>query len=98
MKNKIAIVTIIISLIAMSAYAEALFENAYLSELRVIKADEQAGWALIQDRAGNQGDVVVGDSIGWEQAEVVAIEKAAIMVEQEDLKTRIPVVDPFADD
>ena len=98
MKNKIAIVAIIISLIAMSAYADALFENAYLSELRVIKADEQAGWALIQDKAGNEGDVVVGDSIGWEQAVVVAIEKAAITVEQEDLKTRMPVIDPFADD
>ena len=98
MKNRIAIVAMIISLSTMSAYAETLFENAYLSELRVIKADEQAGWALIQDRAGDQGDVVVGDSIGWEQAVVVAIEKAAIMVEREDLKTRIPVVDPFADD
>ncbi|MCB2149735.1 MAG: hypothetical protein KQI81_24870 [Deltaproteobacteria bacterium] len=96
MKNKIAIVAIIISLIAMSAYADALFENAYLSDLRVIKADEQAGWTLIQDRGGNEGDVVVGDSIGWEQAVVVAIEKAAIMVEREDLKTRMPVVDPFA--
>ena len=82
----------------MSAYADALFENAYLSDLRVIKADEQAGWALIQDRAGNQGDVVVGDSIGWEQAVVVAIEKAAITVEQEDLKTKMPVINPFADD
>ena len=53
MKNKIAIVAILISLIAMSAYAEALFENAYLSDLRVIKADEQAGWALIL-RPGRQ--------------------------------------------
>ena len=96
MKNKIAIVAIVILLSTLSAYADALFENAYLSDLRVIKADEQAGWALIQDRAGNQGDVVIGDSIGWEQAVVVTIEKAAIMVEQEDLKTRIPVVDPFA--
>jgi hypothetical protein len=98
MKNTIAIVAMIISLSTMSAYADALFENAYLSDLRVIKADEQAGWALIQDRTGNQGDVVVGDWVGWEQAVVVAIEKASIMVEQEDLKTRIPVVDPFADD
>ena len=98
MKIKIAIVTLIFSLIAMSAYADALFENAYLSDLRVIKADEQAGWALIQDKAGNEGDVVVGDSIGWEQAVVVTIEKAAIMVEQEDLKTKMPVINPFADD
>jgi hypothetical protein len=96
MKIKIAIVAMIFSLIAMSAYADALFENAYLSDLRVSKTDEQAGWALIQDRAGNEGEVFVGDSIGWEQAVVVAIEKAAIMVEQEDLKTRIPVIDPFA--
>ena len=98
MKIKIAIVALIFSLIAMSAYADALFENAYLSDLRVIKADEQAGWALIQDKAGNEGDVVVGDSIGWEQAVVVTIEKAAIMVEQEDLKTKMPVINPFADD
>ena len=98
MQSKTALVAMAILLIAMPAWADDFFEDAYLAELRVIKADEQAGWALIQDSTGNQRDVYTGDTIGWEQAVVVVIENASIIVEQADLRTRMPVVDPFAGD
>ena len=95
-KTIIIIAAAIISLTALPAHADALFEGTYLSGLRVVSADEDGGWAVIQDRAGNEGDVSVGDTIGWERALVVAIEQAAIIVEQEDLRTKMPVVDPFS--
>lgn len=97
MKNKIIMVAMIISIAAFSAHADTLFEDSYLSEIRVVNVDEKDGWALIQNRAGNESDIWVGDLIGWEQAVVVSIEKASIIVEQENLRTRMPVVDPFSD-
>ena len=96
MKSLTAIAMIIISAVAMSAHADALFEDAYLSDLHVIEIDKKAGWAVVQDRLGSQGEVMVGDTIGWEQAVVVDIQPAAITVEQEELRTRMPMVDPFA--
>jgi hypothetical protein len=96
MKILITITILIFSFVAISTHADSLFEDAYLSDLHVVDVDQHTGWALIQDRMGNQGDVSVGDEIGWEQAVVVDIQKAAITVEQEELKTRMPVVNPFA--
>ena len=96
MNRKIITAAAIICLFALSAHADALFEGSYLSALRVVSVDEESGWATIQDHAGNEMDVSEGDSIGWERAVIVAIEKASITVEQEDLRTKMPVVDPFA--
>jgi hypothetical protein len=96
MKILITITILIFSFVAISTHADSLFEDAYLSDLHVVDVNQHTGWALIQDRMGNQRDVSVGDEIGWEQAVVVDIQKAAIIVEQEELKTRMPVVNPFA--
>ena len=96
MNAKIIAISVLISIASTLANADALFEDAYLSDLRVINVDAGAGWALLQDRAGVEKEVFVGEWIGWEHAEVVSIEKAAIIVEQDDRKTKIPIVDPFS--
>ena len=96
MKRTIILFVLIILVAATSAHAQALFEDAYLSQLRLVNVDQEEGRALIQDLAGNQSDVWIGDALGWEQAVVVAMEQASILVEQEDLRTRIPVVNPFS--
>ena len=96
MKAKIFAIAVLISIAPALAQADALFEGAYLSDLRVVNVDAGTGWALIQNGSGAEKDVFVGEFIGWERAEVVTIEKAAIIVEQDDLRTRIPILDPFS--
>lgn len=98
MKLMICMAILVASAVAFSTHADSLFEDAYLEDLHVVDVDKQSGLALLQDKLGNEGDVAVGDTIGWEQAVVVAIEKASITVGQEDLHTKMPVVNPFPED
>jgi hypothetical protein len=96
MKPMLLIAVMILLTATLSTHAASLFEDDDLSDLHGVNINQPSGLVWIQDKKGNARIVAVGDTIGREQAVVADIQETAITVEQEEMRTRMPVVNPFA--
>lgn len=90
MKN-LAVIFIFLS-ISITASAENFFPEADIVELQINRILPEEGSVIMGDRAGNNHEVRLGDTVGTEQAEVIEIEKAAVVIDRGDYETRIPAV------
>ena len=75
-----------------AAYADDLFTNFKLQDLRVFDADKSNGTAWVIDKKGNETEIYVGDSIGVEGSEVIAIEDTCIKIKKDNTITTIKVM------
>ncbi len=89
---RIAMISICMLLIGISAYAEDFFPNSEIKDLQVYKVDKAQGTAWIRDRDGNKAVVAIDDKIGSEGRVVVKIGEALITVRLDQTRTRILLI------
>ena len=92
---KIFIISLLMILIGVSAYAYDIFSDRGLNTLQVIMTDIDAGKAWIQDAEGNETEVLIGDTIGVEKGVVIKIDEVSITVQTGNTRTKMPVVYGF---
>ncbi len=89
---RILAVSILISLMSISAvYADDIFQDVALKELRLVEVNNNECNAWIRDRVGNKAEIVVGDRIGAEAGLVTEIDSASITIRKGNTLTKIPV-------
>ena len=98
MKRILILIPMALLMLAPGIHADALFEDMPLSSLSVMDTSEADGKALVQNREGRLIEVWIGDTIGWERAEVIDVDDYTITVELDELRTLIPIIDPVVKD
>ena len=89
---RIAVISLCMLLIGISAYAEDFFPNSEIKDLQVYKVDKAQGTAWIRERDGNEAVVAIEDKIGSEGRVVVKIGEASITVRLDKTRTRILII------
>ncbi len=92
---KTLLISLFMILISISAYAEDIFPDREIRELRVISANAETERAWIQDAEGTEAEILTGDTIGMERGVVTEIDRASITIQRGKTKTRIPVIYGF---
>ena len=82
-------------LTSISVYADDIFPDREIRELRVISADAGTERAWIQDAEGAEAEILTGDTIGMEKGLVTEIDRASITIQLGKTKTKIPVIYGF---
>ena len=89
---RILAISILISLMSISAvYADDIFQDVALKELRLVEVNKNEGNAWIRDGAGNEAEIVIGDRIGAEAGLVTEIDNASITIRIGNTLTKMPV-------
>jgi len=92
---KTLLISLFMILTSISVYAEDIFPDRDIRELRVISADAAAESALIQDAEGTEAEILTGDTIGTEKGVVTKIDSTSITIRTGKTKTGIPVIYGF---
>jgi hypothetical protein len=89
---KIIIISLILIVVSISVYADELFTNSKIEDLRVFEADKIKGSAWVVDKNGEKSEVYIGDSIGIEGETVVTIDEGYIEVKKDNTIKRIRAI------
>ena len=92
---RILLISLLVLMLGIPAYAEDIFPDKELKELRVVEAnrDEEVAW--IVDNEGNEAEVVLEDAIGVDGGIVIEIDDASIILKIGDRKTKMLVIHGF---
>jgi hypothetical protein len=86
---KVAVFSLVLVMISMTAYADDIFSDRELRTIRVIEASKGQAAAWITDLDGNEAQVYIGDTIGIEGATVIAIDSASITVQIDNRRLKM---------
>jgi hypothetical protein len=89
---KILVVTIVMVLMSMTAYADEVFYDRELRTLRVVDASKDNATAWIYDAGGNEAQIYLGDTVGLEGGTVVGIDDASITVQLGNTRMKMLVI------
>jgi hypothetical protein len=89
---KIIIISIILVFVSIFAYADELFTNSKIEDLRFYDADKTLQSVWVIDKNGEKSEVYIGDSIGVEGQTVVLIEDGYIEVKKDNTVSRIRAI------
>ncbi len=73
------------------AVGVSLAGSAGFGSLRIVSANPAAGRAVVQNVSGARFEVGLGDPLGPDGYVVVAVEAAAVVVQKEKCRMRLPV-------
>ncbi len=88
-------IILFILLTGISAYADDIFIDKELRELRLTEVNIEEGNAWIQDADGNEAEISTGDVVGIERGVVTEIDGASITIQTDNTRTKMPVVYGF---
>ena len=77
---------------ATAVHAEHFFPEADIEELQIKTIFAQGARVMMKDRSGTEHEMGLGDTVGFEEAQIVEIEKTAVIVDRVDYETCIPAV------
>ena len=92
---KIVVLALVLVLISMTAYADDIFYDKELTTLRVIEASKDQATAWVRDLDGNEAQIYIGDTIGFEGATVMAMDGASITVQIDNTRLKMLVISRF---
>ena len=86
---KVAVYSLVLVMISMTAYADDIFNDRELKTIRVIEASKDQAAAWITDFDGNEAQLYIGDTIGIEGATVIAMDNASITVQIDNRRLKM---------